>query len=126
MVNCPRLSGEGFGTTTTKAMTEPNHKSRRRYDRQFKEDAVALVRGGRTQSQVARDLGIGSWVLCRWIQKSRAGLAQSAPKTLDAETPELRELRRLRLENQHLLEQRDILKKALGICSAQVPAHVSQ
>jgi len=106
-------------------MSEPNHKSRRRYDRQFKEDAVALVRGGRTQSQVARDLGIGAWVLCRWIHKAQAGLPQSAPKTLDAETPERRELRRLRLENQHLLEQRDILKKALGICSAQVPAHVS-
>ncbi len=107
-------------------MSEQNPKSRRRYDRQFKEDAVALVRGGRTQSQVARDLGIGAWVLCRWIQKARAGLTQSAPKTLEAETPERRELRRLRLENEHLLEQRDILKKALGICSAQVPAHVSR
>jgi transposase-like protein len=105
-------------------MSEQNCKSRRRYDRQFKEDAVALVRGGRTQSQVARDLGIGAWVLCRWIQKAQAGLAQSDPKTIAAETPERRELRRLRLENEHLLEQRDILKKALGICSAQVPAHV--
>ena len=107
-------------------MSEPNPKSRRRYDRQFKEDAVALVRGGRTQSQVARDLGIGAWVLCRWIHKAQAGLPQSAPKTLEAETPERRELRRLRLENEHLIEQRDILKKALGICSAQVPAHVSR
>ncbi len=31
-------------------------KSGQRYDREFKENAVALVQGGRTATQVARDL----------------------------------------------------------------------
>jgi len=59
-------------------------------------------------------------------KKPRPASRKTPPQTLEAETPERRELRRLRLENEHLLEPRDILKKALGICSAQVPAHVSR
>ena len=40
-------------------------KSGHRYDREFKEDAVALVRGGRSATQVARDLGVSTWSLNR-------------------------------------------------------------
>jgi transposase len=35
----------------------------------------------------------------------------SKPRTLSSETPEQRELRRLRQENDYLRRQRDILKK---------------
>ena len=45
----------------------------------------------------------------------------SEPKTLSAETPEQRELRRLRQENDYLRRQRDILKKACSILSAEMP-----
>ena len=41
----------------------------RRYDREFKENAVALVRGGKRITAVARDLGVSTWALGR----SRAG-----------------------------------------------------
>jgi transposase-like protein len=37
----------------------------RRYDRKFKEKAVALVQSGRTVSEVARDLGVSQWSLNR-------------------------------------------------------------
>ena len=37
----------------------------RRYDRKFKENAVALVQSGRTISEVARDLGVSQWSLNR-------------------------------------------------------------
>ena len=40
-----------------------NHSTGRRYDREFKDDAVALVRAGRTISAVARDLGVSTWSL---------------------------------------------------------------
>jgi transposase len=33
-------------------------KFARRYDREFKDNAVALVQGGRSVTQVARDLGV--------------------------------------------------------------------
>ena len=43
-----------------------------------------------------------------------------------AETGEQRELRRLRQEVGYLREQREILKKALGICSVQMPRNASR
>jgi transposase-like protein len=104
-----------------------NHSSNsgRRYDREFKINAVALVQGGRTITEVARDLGVSKWSLGRWVEQARAGQTQSEPKTLSTETPEQRELRRLRQECDYLRRQRDILKKALGILSAEMPLHVS-
>lgn len=101
-----------------------NHACGRRYDREFKENAVALVRGGRSVSQVARDLGVSQWSVGRWVQAANGGHAPSEPKTLAAETDEQRELRRLRQENDYLREQRDILRKALGILSAEMPGRV--
>ena len=32
----------------------------RRYDREFKEKAIALVLGGRSQGEVSRDLGVSA------------------------------------------------------------------
>jgi transposase len=87
----------------------------RRYDREFKENAVALVRAGRTVASVARDLGVTTWSLGRWVQAANGGKTQKQPATLAAETPEQQELRRLRQEVDYLRQQRDILKKALGI-----------
>ena len=97
-------------------------KSGRRYDREFKENAVALVRSGRSAAEVARDLGVSTWSLNRWVALTKTGAAPSEPKTLAAETPEQRELRRLRQENDYLRRQRDILKKAVGILSAEMPS----
>ena len=100
----------------------------RRYGREFKENAVALVvRGGKSISQVSRDLGVSQWSVGRWVAAAQGGQAQSEPKTVAAESDEQRELRRLRQENDYLREQRDILKKALGILSsAESPGRVTR
>ena len=104
-----------------------NHPSGRRYDREFKENAVALVRAGRSVTAVARDLDVSTWALGRWAAAARAGQGQGEPKTLAAESEEARELRRLRQEVSYLREQRDILKKALGILSsAEMPGRVTR
>ena len=81
-------------------MTAMNSNSRtgRRYDREFKNNAVALVRSGRTVTEVARDLGVSKWSLGRWVEQARAGQALSEPKTLSVETPDPREWCRLRQE----------------------------
>jgi transposase-like protein len=92
-------------------------RSGRRYDRQFKEDAVALVQSGREIPTVARDLGVSVWSLRHWIKQAKNGPSLAEPKTLSSETAEQRENRRLRQENDHLRRQRDILKKALAIVS---------
>jgi transposase-like protein len=101
-------------------------KSGRRYDREFKENAVALVRSGRTITEVARDLGVSQWSLGQWVARAKTGQTLPEPKTLADETPEQRELRRLRQELEYVTRQRDILKKACGILSAEMPPHASR
>ena len=108
-------------------MTAMNsNRTGRRYDREFKNNAVALVRSGRTVTDVARNLGVSKWSLGRWVEQAKAGQTLSEPQTLAAETPEQRELRRLRQELEYVSRQRDILKKALGILSAEVPPNASR
>lgn len=101
-------------------MQTNNSSFARRYDREFKQNAVALVQSGRSVTEVARDLGVSHWSLNRWVKDTLSGQNLSEPKTLSTETPEQRELRRLRQENDYLRRQRDILKKACGILSAEM------
>ena len=63
----------------------------RRYDREFKQKAVALVLGGRSQGEVSRDLGVSAWSLGEWIKKAKAGHVPTQAATLDAESSEQRE-----------------------------------
>ena len=102
-----------------------NSKCGRRYDREFKESAVALVQSGKALKQVARDLGVSDWSLRHWVKAARGSASLKEPKTLSSETAEQRELRRLRQQVAYLERQRDILKKALGILSAETPLHAS-
>jgi transposase-like protein len=101
-------------------MQSNSSKFRRRYDREFKEQAVALIQSGRSITEVSRDLGVSHWSLSRWLKASRSGEALREPNTLSCETPQQREIRRLRQENDYLRRQRDILKKACSILSAEV------
>ena len=96
---------------------ETQSKFARRYDAEFKLNAVALVQSGRGIAEVCRDLGCSSWSLGRWVAAAKHGGSQTQPKTLAAESPEQRENRRLRQELDYLRRQRDILKKALAIVS---------
>jgi transposase len=115
----------GASEVERKQMEAYRSKFARRYDREFKENAVALVQSGRRISEVARDLGVSHWSLNRWVKDAEAGKILSQPRTLAAERPEQRELRRLRQENDYLRRQRDILKKACSILSAEMPPHGS-
>ena len=96
-------------------MEETQSRYARRYDREFKENAVALVESGREIKEVARDLGISHWSLKQWCKRAKAGKEQTQVGTLEAESSTQREIRRLRQENDYLRRQRDILKKALGL-----------
>ena len=96
------------------------NRSGRRYDREFKNNAVALVRGGRTITEVARDLGVSKWSLGYWVRRAEEGQPLSEPKTLTLETPEQRELRRLRQELEYVSRQRDILSLNRSTCFLSV------
>ena len=86
-------------------------KQQRRFTKEFQDEAVRLVRtSGRTQREIAEDLGVGLSTLVRWIGRGRDRAAEvpggSAPPDVVAE------LKRLRKENEILRQERDILKRA--------------
>jgi transposase len=90
---------------------------RRRYDKQFKLDALRAVEASdRSVASVARDLGIHPNVLYKWREQFLADPNDSFPGKGKLK-PEDEELRKLRRENEVLKEERDILKKALAVFS---------
>src|ERR1044072_6582478 len=94
---------------------QPNSKCGQRYDTEFKENAVALVKSGRTLRAVAEDLGVSTWSLRRWVAEQNWGSGLHEPKTPARETPDQWENRRLRQQLEYLHRQRDILKEAVAI-----------
>jgi transposase len=92
-------------------------KSRRKYDREFKLEAVRLITdGGRRVTEVARDLGIHENLLYTWRQKYLDDTVHSFPGKGHLK-PADEELRQLKRELTDVKEERDILKKALAIFS---------
>jgi len=90
---------------------------RRRFDKQFKLDALKMVsESDRPLSSIARDLGIHPNVLYRWRDEFEAD-SESAFPGKGKLKPEDEELRKLRREVETLKEERDILKKALAVFS---------
>jgi transposase len=100
-------------------MSKP--KSRRRYTKDFKLEAVHLATTHEgSVSEVAQGLGIGANMLYRWISEYEADNQNAFPglgKLRDGDD----ELRKLRRELAETKMERDILKKALSIFSRQNP-----
>jgi transposase len=85
---------------------------RRKHSREFKIEAVRLVRDrGVSVAQAGRDLDIHANVLRKWVKEFSADPAQAFPG-LGQMKPEQLEIERLRREVARLKAERDILKKA--------------
>jgi len=92
-------------------------RKKRKYDKEFKEDAVKIVlEGDRPVREVARDLGIHENMLHRWRREYLDDKGESFPGKGHLK-PKDEELLRLRRRLQDVEEERDILKKALAIFS---------
>lgn len=88
-------------------------KARRKFDRQFKIDAVNLaLNGDRSVAEVAESLGIASAVLYRWIRTLNKDQGEAFPGK-GRLGPQEEEIWRLRRELEQAKEDREILKKAL-------------
>ena len=88
-------------------------ETRRKFDADFKEGAVRLVREtGRPIAQVAKDLGINEGTLGNRVNadKRRRGEADGA-----LGEDERAELARLRKENAELAMERDVLKRSVAL-----------
>ena len=81
---------------------------RRKYDDEFKQQAVAMVRNGQPVRSVAQALGISEDVLHRWKRDA-----------LDNQSNSELEVEKLRQRLKQVEMERDILKKALSIFSRQ-------
>ncbi len=89
--------------------SRPSGRSRRRFTKEFKADAVALVLDGdRPIAHVARDLGIGETNLGNWVRQALIDRGEKPGLT----TEERSELVRLRRENSKLRMERELLKRA--------------
>ncbi|HEX9640796.1 MAG TPA: transposase [Candidatus Krumholzibacteria bacterium] len=87
-------------------------KQRRKYEPEFKSEAVRLVRHqGRSVADVARSLGIHVNTLHTWVKElPREGSTKPRRSHRNAESEAVRQLER---ELRRVTEGRDILKKAV-------------
>ena len=87
--------------------------TRRTFTLEYKQDAVKLVtEQGYSRQKAADSLGISLSAITSWVrQESPIGDSKEA-KSVTLNLSERSELERLRKDNQRLLMERDILKKA--------------
>ena len=86
-------------------------RHRRRFTKEFKADAVELVRkSGKSIGEVARDLDLTESSLRAWVKQAEINAGRGPAGALTSEERE--ELRTLRREVKTLRMERDFLKKA--------------
>lgn len=88
---------------------------RKKYDKEFKLNSIRLwEESGMKQRDFEQEMGIGSGCLSHW----RRELANNDENVFPGNgTPRDKEIARLKRENELLRQEREILKKALGIFS---------
>ena len=85
---------------------------RKKYPKEFKKNAVELlITSGKTQKELSSELGIPYGLIGRW----RKEFDFSAPENQDLKNAAERRVEQLEKENAILRQERDILKKAMGI-----------
>ncbi len=93
---------------------------RRKFSREFKLEAVNLVRErGATVAQAARDLDVHENVLRKWVRELGKDPKHAFPGHGQMK-PEQMEIDRLRKEVAKLKAERDILKKAAAFFAKEV------
>ena len=103
-------------TPTPPPASVPAKRARRSYDAPFKQSAVEHCRGhGGDVPRTAQELGVNPWTLRDWVTDAQRRATPPPPARSLAEAEA--EVARLRGDLARITEQRDILKKSLGILS---------
>lgn len=99
--------------------TRKTNQKRRRFTRDFKIDAIKLVKeGGMTPKEVNEHLGLGPQLVQRWMKEYKADSQEAFPGVGQPKSSE-KELYALKRKLKRVEEERDILKKALAIFSTK-------
>lgn len=93
--------------------------TRKRYSKEFKAQAVELVRNGQPVAELAEELEITSGMLYKWVRQAPQLGSEGA--RAEGEESEADELRRLRRLSAKLQLENDILKKAAVILGTKPP-----
>jgi transposase len=107
-------------------MDKPNHPIRKKgtsYLKEFREEAVRYwLSSGKKATEVARELGVSDWSLHRWHKEMEQVSVPIPTENVQLNALELaKENGRLRRELEAMTQQREILKKAIPIFSAENP-----
>ena len=96
-------------------------KVQKNYTVEFKREAVRLAQTrGKPSAQVARELGISDTSIHQWRKEPSRHGPEAFPGS-GHQTAQEEEVRRLKRELEIVKQERDILKKALGIFSRGQP-----
>ena len=92
-------------------------KVQKTYTAEFKRESVRLAqRSGKPITHVARELGISDTSIHQWRKELTEHSSEAFPGS-GHQTAQEEEVRRLKRELDMVKQERDILKKALGIFS---------
>jgi transposase len=91
-------------------------QTRSTYTAEFKLDVVNQSENCDNISTLASDLGLHPQLVYRWRREFKSDPERSFPGNgVDKQTPQEKEITKLKRELQDVKTQRDILKKAMGI-----------
>ena len=91
---------------------------RKKYDQEFKLNTIQLILSGKTTlTAVSRDLGVSKSSLHDWMKDYKGNEGKEFIKS-ESSASQNQDMRQLKRENDILRQERDILKKALGIFSS--------
>jgi transposase len=94
---------------------------RKRYTKEFKLEAIKLAESsGKPMAQIEQELGITNGLLGKWREKYKEAGSEVFPGEGNLKPTEER-IRDLERENMRLRQEREILKKVLGIFSRESP-----
>ena len=94
-------------------------KSRKKYSKEFKLDAVSLVlEQDYSRTEAAKSLRIDARMLGRWVKEHQANDGQ-AFRGNGKLTPEQEEIRKLKVQVKRLEMARDLIKKATAFFAAE-------
>jgi len=98
-------------------MSFPKKKTRRKYDTSFKDDVIKMALAGRPISEISNSLGVSASLIHRWCKTIPGTKKKNEGSTSSLDINSLQQIEQLKADLRRTEQERDILKKALGIFS---------